>query len=320
MDLIFADARTPRPALPRAGDAGVHTWRDESGALIAYGCHHDGWHWMSWPSFATFRFSAYDPRITAYPDPSVPEAVITGVFTRSVLPMALQALGHEALHASAVVHPVKGVILFAARSRVGKSTIAFGLASRAALGAPKPQSGEGGLRQWADDGVVWKMEGLGDRPVPTAIPLPFKPRLRAASTGMLGAHLRDLLLDVAAAKQRRADAETRAEEAPLGPTRIGALCLLDRTDDALPGDQAASLTRLREADAFTAVLANAHEFDPFNQARRAVMLKAYLDLVGQVPVFTLRFRAGAPYLDRVLDTIVRGLELQPTGAGLCVPL
>src|SRR3982751_1272974 len=105
MQLRFSDEPTRPLDLPALDAPGVHCWRDDDGSLIAYGYQQGGSHWMSWPSFATFRFSRDSGHVTAYPDPSVPPAAIESVFARSVLPLALQALGHESMHASAVVHP-----------------------------------------------------------------------------------------------------------------------------------------------------------------------------------------------------------------------
>ena len=86
--------------------------------------------------------------------------------------MAMQALGHEALHASAM-RAARGVVLFAAQSRTGKSTVAFGLSCR-------------GYEQWSDDGVVFSVAEEGA----TAVPLPFDVRLRPQSADILGSAAR----------------------------------------------------------------------------------------------------------------------------------
>ncbi|MGC4081799.1 MAG: hypothetical protein QM736_06755 [Vicinamibacterales bacterium] len=90
------------------------------------------------------------------------------MYRRSVLPMALQMLGAEALHASAVA-TTRGIVCFSARSGIGKSTIAFGLRQR-------------GFPQWADDGVVFR---AGEGRV-LATPLPYQARLRPTSQTLLG--------------------------------------------------------------------------------------------------------------------------------------
>ena len=79
------------------------------------------------------------------------------------MPIALQALGAEALHASAV-HTGRGVVGFFASSETGKSTLAFELAKR-------------GHAQWSDDSLVFDT-GCSDA---TVVQLPFRVRLRGSS-------------------------------------------------------------------------------------------------------------------------------------------
>lgn len=227
---------------------------------------------MQWPGVATFRFAAGDPFLTAFPSPGISAALIADVYRRGVLPMALQALGREALHASAILAP-GGVVAFAARSQTGKSTFAYGLSRR-------------GFAQWADDGVVLEIEGTTAR----AIPLPFDVRLRAESSGAFG-------MDETRFRQF---APEHAVTRDVGATPLAAIVLLER--DAELSTPAASVA-LAPTDAFAAVLVHAHEFNPFDTERRRRMLEAYLDLVSMVPVHLVRFRPGFEYFDRVLDAI-----------------
>src|SRR5581483_4905194 len=144
MQLRFAAPDERRPDAPDVSAPGVQTWRTPAGELIARGYRQGPTCWMHWPALAAFRFGDGDPFITAFPDRGASRAVIEDVYRRGVLPMAIQALGREALHASGVLTDA-GVIAFAARSHTGKSTFAYALSRR-------------GFPQWADDGVVVDVE------------------------------------------------------------------------------------------------------------------------------------------------------------------
>jgi hypothetical protein len=87
---------------------------------------------------------------------------------RLVLPLALQALGQEVLHASAVAVEA-GAVAFCAESGTGKSTLAYSLARR-------------GHSLCADDAVAVECGRRG----PEVIPLPFALRLRPASAAYFG--------------------------------------------------------------------------------------------------------------------------------------
>lgn len=196
--------------------------------------------------------------------------------------MALQAFGHEALHASAIVVPATGVCVFAADSETGKSTIAYGLRQR-------------GYRQWSDDGVVFTVSDRGA----TALPLPFSVRLRPGSSAIVP-------ID--------SDAQRPDDHSHLSPTTIGAICVLSREtdDDAAP----AAIELLRATDAFAALLPHALEFNPFDRPRRARLLKNYLDVAATVPVLRVRFRPGADAFPKVLDLIVTALKSRVTSPGV----
>lgn len=258
---------------------GVYVWRTPAGQVIASGHTVAGVCWMEWPGVATFRFADQGRFVTAFRAAGVSDSRVRDVYRRGVLPMALQALGHEALHASAVV--VSGrVMAFAARAHTGKSTVAYGLSRR-------------GYPQWADDGVVVSVEG----DTVQAIPLPFDVRLRPESSDAFG-------LDPSRFRQFRPDHSVLIDAAP---TPLGAIFLLDR-DAAAP--LTASIRRMDPTEAFGPVLVHAHEFNPFNLERRRRMIEAYLALVAIVPVYGVRFRPGFEYFDGVLDAIAGAMTAE----------
>jgi len=197
--------------------------------------------------------------------------------------MALQAFGFEAMHASAVAED-RGVVVFAARSGTGKSTIAFGLSRR-------------GYRQWSDDAVVFHSSSDG----PIAAPLPFTVRLRPPSAALVG---------TAAAHMTPPDRL---------PARILAVCVLSRMDH-VDSNRAAIIRRLDPSVAFRALLTHAHEFDPANLERRRRTLEAYLDLAASVPTYDVMFRHGRDAFEPLLDQIVDAVGLpadrayEPIGA------
>ena len=100
-----------------------------------------GVHWMHWPNLGAFAFAPGAEFVTAFPLPGVPVELIEEIYERGVLPMALQALGLEALHASGLLLP-QGVLGLFATSETGKSTFAYELAKR-------------GHTLWADDSILF---------------------------------------------------------------------------------------------------------------------------------------------------------------------
>jgi hypothetical protein len=261
---------------------GVQVWRTSAGHLIAHGYRQGTACWMHWPALAAFHFADGDPFITAFTEPGVTRAAVEDVYRRGVLPMAIQALGREALHASGVL-AASGVIAVAARSHTGKSTFAYAFSRR-------------GFPQWADDGVVLQME----RGSVTSVPLPFQVRLRPESSQLFG-------FSDAGFRQFTPDVIVAGDDPRAVP--VAAICLLRRLDSASAGSPPAVVTRLHPADAFTEVLIHAHEFNPFDVSRRRRMLEAYLQAVAMLPVFDVQFMPGREQLDSVLDIVTEALGL-----------
>ena len=240
---------------------------------------------MHWPSLAAFRFADEElPSITAFVEPGVSTFAVEDVYRRSVLPMAIQALGAEALHASGVM-AAGGVVAFAARARTGKSTIAYALSRR-------------GFCQWADDAVALRVAG---GQVMT-MPLPFEVRLRPESSALFG-------FDQRRFRQFAPDVVVAQAEATSVP--LAAVCLLRRMENQTPTVPAV-IGRLTPQRAFSAVLTHAHEFNPHDVERRKRMLHAYLELVDTVPVYDVQFAVGGEWLDGVLDTLIETLSLEST--------
>ncbi len=263
--------------------SGVHVWFNRHGGVVARGFRDGGFYWMAWPHLATYRFAAGDPFITAHVVSGAPSDVVWDVYRRSVMPMALQVLGWEALHASSIVCS-RGVVAFCAVSETGKSTLAFGLRQR-------------GFPQWSDDGVVFRTDGRV-----VASPLPFEARLRPESLALFG------IGATAGLEENRPGEQQFTDDQPLA-----LLCLLTRVEG--PPGAAPAIRAVAPADAFPQILVHAHEFDPYDPERRARMMQAYLDLVAQVPVREVQFVPNRSRVDDLLDCVIEGLGLEPPPAG-----
>jgi hypothetical protein len=250
----------------------VRTWQDVSGVVCAVGYVGCGAHWIRWPGTATFRINA-NGHIDAFPDSCVDAAKIRDLCRRTVVPIALQALGYETLHASAVRFS-SGVVGICGDRYAGKSTLAYSLARR-------------GYAQHADDMLVLDVGKSEVR----SIPLPFDVRLRSEASSFWGF------------QSRRNDNEAVAS---IDPPRaaadstvpLAALFVLRRVDHGEP-----AAVRLPAAAAWTALLANGYWFDPTDTEQRGRLVRHYLDIAALVPVYELSFAPGLDRLDSVLDCI-----------------
>jgi hypothetical protein len=241
-------------------------WRDDDGVVFAYGNRANGAYSLAVPGVGVFRFGGDEGGIRVVPEPSASRAGIDEAYRRLVLPNALQALGKEVLHGSAVLAP-HGVAALCARSRTGKSTLAFALSRR-------------GYAVWADDAVAFEVVGRSVR----ALPLPFRIQLRPASAAFFG---RDTPVEL-------------PQGVANGPTPLVAIFLLERAAIDQPECE---LRRLPPPQAFMALLGNAYWFTLADQERKRRMVSEYLDLSDLVPIFSLRFPLGFERLDAVVAAV-----------------
>lgn len=267
----------PRPAAAVLEDgreaARVQTWRDLSGAVCAHGYAGPGWLAMELPGTGTFTLPrrpsptlrrGKPDTIGVVPARGATREKVEDLYRRTVVPLFLQALGSETLHASAITTAL-GAIAFCGERGAGKSTIAYALGAR-------------GFAQHADDTLVLDVsEGSI-----TTQPLPFTPRLRPASAAFFG-HAVGLAPIVS----------SQAE-------RLSAVFVLSR-DEAVSGPE---VKKLGAAQALQALLAHAHCFEPDNPTERRRLLANYLDISTRVPVFAVTFAPGLGGLDRLLDTML----------------
>ncbi|HTK29914.1 MAG TPA: hypothetical protein VL309_10200 [Vicinamibacterales bacterium] len=264
----------PPSAFAPEGLTEVHAWRDESGEVCARAYTGGGHSWIRWIGFAAFRFDASG--IVAVPEREVDPGHIADLCRRSIEPLALQALGRETLHASAVRGP-SGLVLFCGPCESGKSTLAYALSRR-------------GWPQFADDSVV---VDAGERSV-RALALPFGVRLRAASSAVLGDPDPHGVLDAPSTRPR-----------PVSTSPVSRIFVLRRVDGA-----SMSADCLDPGAAFVALLAHARSFDSVDASARQRLLEAYLRIAAIVPVHDLAFGAGLDRLDALLDLVESAADLR----------
>lgn len=255
-------------------DPDVEVWRHHDGTVTAYGTSRDGEHWMSMPGVGTFGFRDGSDVVGAFPEKGADEGVVRDAFRRAVLPMALQVLGQEVLHASGVLGP-RGVAALCAVSETGKSTLAYGLSRRE------------GYRLWGDDAVAFRLDDRGA----TALPVPFSIRLRPASVAFFGT-------------PGGAEVQEPQDEAPLA-----AVCVLERADggDVPPLE----IEPIASADAFPAVLTHAYVFSLADADRKRRTMETYLELVTRVPILRVRLGSGLERLPAALEELDAALRRLP---------
>ena len=274
LELSIAPPQTAAPPLPELSGPGVEVWRQHDGAVAAYGGTTGSEHWMHLPGIGTFRFGAREQSVTAYVEDGVAADDVEDSFRRTVLPMALQVLGIEVLHASAV-RGRDGVIALCAVSETGKSTLAYAFSRR-------------GYPLWADDAVGLE---LTDEAV-SVLPLPLALYLRPASAAFFG-------------EGDRVAADGDAD----GAVPLAGLCVLERDEDE--GAPAVTVDRPAPADAFPALLTHAYCFTLADVERKRRMMESYLELVTRVPVLRVRFRAGLERVPEILAEIEAALGAAP---------
>jgi hypothetical protein len=263
LTLVFADDEAPA----RGAGRKVGEWLDDDGAVCAWGRSSGKLNWIDWPGLGVFTFSPGSQEVRVWPEANAQHATIVDTFSRALQPIILQALGWQALHASAVVGPA-GVLAFCGRKGSGKSTLAFAMH-------------QAGWRQLADDGLVLHF----DRNCVNVCPLPFAPRLRPASRAHF-APARDHLPSTL---------ESQLAEIPLS-----AIFLL-RQDAGLVDPR---ISIVPQARAFSEVLAHAHCFDQEDRAHTRRLVDDYHRLVTRVTVFSLEYPPDLHQLTQLIRAVL----------------
>jgi hypothetical protein len=252
-------------------DYAAQIWRDIDGNICAFSNTSDGQHWLHLPNLASFCFSSSEQEVKAIAHlPSQP-ALITDAYYRSVLPMALQALGGEVLHASGFVAG-RGVVAFCANSGTGKSTLACGMNRR-------------GYTLWGDDAIAFERSGDGI----FSIPLPFSIRLQPDAVAYFGPR---------STPPAPENCQSSCEDERLP---LSALIVLRRTETS--GRSVVESARLTPNQGFLKTLAHAYCFSMADLERKRLMITNYIELVTRVPVYELSFTGGINNIPAILDCV-----------------
>jgi hypothetical protein len=283
LKLSITDLASLPITLSNLADPQVQVWRDANGELCAYGHIDSGLHWLHLPGLASFSFRQGTDKVQAFVHPSARQNLIDEAYRRIVLPLALQALGTEVLHASAVLTP-HGLLALCAASGIGKSTLAFGLSRR-------------GYPLWADDAVAFEVSGREVR----TVPLPFVTRLRPDAAAFFAATATGASSAGVYPEQGRRGLSTTTHHDHDRRPLIALLVLKRRTEKS--EDRTVQMTRLSPTQAFPAVLAHAYCFSLQNGDRKRHMTQCYLDLICRVPVYEVLFQSGLEKLPVILGEI-----------------
>jgi len=259
-----------------------YRWRGVDAGVYAYGYTDGQTWWLRWPRVGTFRMMPSEASVTVVPEDGVTPAVLEDAFRRGVTPVALLQRGLEVLHASGILIGGRVVALCAA-SGTGKSTMAAALSQQAAP-------------HWADDFVAWTLE-------PGSVSCrryPSEPRLDRDAAATLEASSSSVL--------------------PYVPRQaaLGAIVILQR---GRPSAGIGSLELVDPSQAFTAILAHAHECGLGGAARYRASVDRYLELAAGVPVFRLVFEPDLLRLQELAADVHQQLReaLRPCANGSSTP-
>jgi hypothetical protein len=282
LKLVGSDVGMP----PDPPNDAVQIWRGHDGGIFSYAYSASGRHWMRVPGVGSFGFLPGSDEVVAAPEGADRPHLVHDIYRRVVLPMALQALGREALHASAIRASL-GVFALCGDSQTGKSTTAYALSRR-------------GYDLWADDAVVVEIGAHAIK----AIPVPFTARLRPRSAEFFG---------------------VTSQPPPGPPANVGddresealaGIFVLKRETD-LAAESGVEIRRLVATEAFPAVLTHATCFNLHDVERKRRMVEQYVDLTARVPVFEVRFLPGFHRLGALVHEIEEIAAALTTEQALC---
>jgi hypothetical protein len=247
------------------------SWLDTSRHHWASSWSHGPDHYVHLPSGVVFHATDGSAEVTVNYPHGLDQQQVVETFVRHVRPCIAQALGWEALHASAVLSG-RGVTAFCGSTMTGKSTLAYGLSRR-------------GYTLCADDSVTLDLSADLS---PTAALWPFRIYLRPLAAAYFDWQ-RAPLADCSQPSVRKGEP-------------LNSIVILERS--VSPAEcSPVEILRLPPVQAFRALLSYAYCFSLRDIKRRRRMLKSYLELAGHAPVYRVRFRAGFEEFPQVLDQI-----------------
>lgn len=241
------------------------------------------WCWFRIETLATYRFPLESPDLSvscvADPDAGSSLAKVVDSYYRTVVPLALQVYGLEAMHGTAV-ETAAGAVALCGRSHAGKTTLTYALSRR-------------GNRLLADDGVVIDSSLTAKR---VAIqPIPFALMIREGAAEHFGTPVREFV--------RVAEGAGPTVTVPSVP--MAAVVFLNRVETGVMHVEALSKT-----EAYTSLLGHCYVFSLGDVGRKARMLSAYARFANLVPVFRLTYPDGLDKIDAAAAAI-EGLIASP---------
>ena len=261
LTLDFSTGRAPSAEGRRL----TRTWLDDAGRSCGRG-YTDGLDcWIDWDGLGLFHFRSDGPTVSVWPASGLDRSIVCDTFSRVLQPVVLQAMGRQALHASAAAG-ASGVLAFCGRAGSGKSTIARALS-------------QAGLPQLADDAVVLRV----DPSRITVDPMPFTSRLREPSREYFAGAPRHALGSLTSSQALRA------------------VFVLQQNDQLTDSARAGALGG---AHAFEALLTHAHCFDDGDAAQTRRLVEDYLVVAERVPVFALEYRPRFAEISKLLDLVL----------------
>lgn len=243
------------------------------------------WCWFRIDRMATYRFPTESPDLVvtcvAEPVPGRDVSTVIDGYYRSVVPLALQVYGLEAMHGTAI-ETAAGAVALCGFTHAGKTTLTYALSRK-------------GHRVLADDGLVIDP---GSRGTKIAVqPIPFALMIREYSAEHFGTPVRE--------KVTVGEDDAPTITAP--PVPLAAVVRLDRQQGA-----SLKLERLSAAEAFTVLLEHCYVFSLDDVGRKGRMMAAFLRFANSVPVYTLTYPDGLEHLDEAVGAI-EGLASKVAG-------
>lgn len=262
---------------PAGAGREVCVWRDDRGDTFARGFVDDHRRWIEWRELGVFAFSLGSTIVHAWPAPGSDRAAIADAFARVLQPIILQALGWQALHASAVLG-TDGALVFCGVGQSGKSTLAYAL-------------GREGFDQVADDAVV--IEPAGDGVLMHL--LPFAHGLRQPS------------------REHFAQRGSPSVAAPNLPDKnwLRAAFVL-RQDEGLSRPETPQ--RIPPVQAFSALVTHTRCFDETDPTHVRRLIADYLQVAERIPVFSIAYPprfAQFGELTEAIKATAKGLGVVP---------
>lgn len=240
-------------------------WRDLNDSVYGRSIVSPRGRWLKWDRVGLFKVEPEARKVRVWVDSKASIELVRSQFRQEVQFIALQSMGYETLHASAVRGP-NGAVAFCGASGAGKSTLAYAMKER-------------GWSHLADDHVVVDFASG----TPGIWSLPFQPRLRHASAAHFGG------------SPSMADVEGADTLVPLS------LVIFVEQNPQLPVPYV--IEQVPGAQAFGELLPHVHCFDPRDPLEVRRLVQHYLSLLDMVPVYRLKYRPSFDELHHVVRAI-----------------